>query len=388
MYLEEQFDVAVIGGGPAGLALAIGLRQKDLRVVVIECGGYDSRSGGETVPSDVAQPLYRLGAWKPFAVDAHIPSARSSYAWGSSDLEIRDGMFSPLGAGWNLNRTVFDKTLARLAAERGAEVRTGTQVSRIEKMPGGGWKIHLDYPAGKETISACFLADATGSKSKVALACGATDLRYDSLMALSARFSSDGNSLACSVIETVPYGWWHASRIHDGGSVVSLMTDADLARSRAMQKPSNWLDMLLRTRHVRQFVTSMNAVPEVVSRTAVSHKLEKVAGKNWVAVGDAAMSFDPLSAAGITSALSTALDAAEALAARLAGDSYALIDYDYRTQALYKNYLAERKWCYCNERRWPSSEFWQRRRDPGTACPANGRVVSFPSIRGSFRARS
>jgi choline dehydrogenase-like flavoprotein len=36
-----QTDVAIIGGGPAGITLALGLAEKNIRVLILESGGTD-----------------------------------------------------------------------------------------------------------------------------------------------------------------------------------------------------------------------------------------------------------------------------------------------------------------------------------------------------------
>ncbi|MCY1030783.1 hypothetical protein OV207_04890 [Corallococcus sp. BB11-1] len=84
-------------------------------------------------------------------------------------------------------------------------------------------------------------------------------------------------------------------------------------------------------------------------------------GDGWLAAGDAALSFDPLSSQGLFNALFTGLAAAEATDRALSGDPSATSDYAGTLadiDAAYRRNLAA--W-YALERRWPEQEFWRRR---------------------------
>ncbi len=94
---------------------------------------------------------------------------------------------------------------------------------------------------------------------------------------------------------------------------------------------------------------------------AFTSRLEMTSGSGWLAVGDAAMSFDPLSAQGVTWALESARAAARALHAHLDGNSSAAADYTRRANLDFHLYLKERRAVYSQERRWPNSPFWHRR---------------------------
>ncbi len=73
------------------------------------------------------------------------------------------------------------------------------------------------------------------------------------------------------------------------------------------------------------------------------------------------MSFDPLSAQGVTWALESALAAARALHAHLDGNPSAALDYTHRANLDFHLYLSQRRAVYSQEHRWPNSPFWRRR---------------------------
>ncbi len=78
-------------------------------------------------------------------------------------------------------------------------------------------------------------------------------------------------------------------------------------------------------------------------------------------MGDAAISFDPLSSQGVLTALFTGMTAGQALHAHLAGDQDALASYRDRLTAIDAAYQQNRTMFYGLERRWLHRPFWHRR---------------------------
>jgi flavin-dependent dehydrogenase len=106
------------------------------------------------------------------------------------------------------------------------------------------------------------------------------------------------------------------------------------------------------------------APPKLTS--AHSARLTKFSGSTsangcaWLAVGDAAMSFDPLSGQGLLRALQSGALAAEVIANRSAA---ALSQFNEKNETLWRQYAAGRLGYYAIERRWRGRghEFWRRR---------------------------
>lgn len=101
--------------------------------------------------------------------------------------------------------------------------------------------------------------------------------------------------------------------------------------------------------------------------TAASYRLDRCVGPGWLAVGDAAMAWDPLSGKGIHIALESGRRAAETLSNLLENDQYALVGYLRSIDEEWLNYLNVRATSYNAEPRWAESQFWRRRR----YAPAN-----------------
>jgi flavin-dependent dehydrogenase len=101
-----------------------------------------------------------------------------------------------------------------------------------------------------------------------------------------------------------------------------------------------------------------------IADASVAH-LDRPAGAGWIATGDAAVSFDPLSSQGIVTALLMGREAGFALAAMLGeGDPELLVRYGAEYARLLEDHLRLRAAYYGQERRWPDAPFWARRSGP------------------------
>ena len=97
----RKFDVAVLGGGPAGAAVASALIRRGYSTVVIEQSDYREARVGETLPPAIGPLLTSLGMWDQFLEDNHTPSFGIRSAWGSDDFQDNDFIFNPYGNGWH-----------------------------------------------------------------------------------------------------------------------------------------------------------------------------------------------------------------------------------------------------------------------------------------------
>jgi flavin-dependent dehydrogenase len=122
----------------------------------------------------------------------------------------------------------------------------------------------------------------------------------------------------------------------------------------------------------------LHSKPLIVD-AGVAH-LEQLAGCGWVAAGDAALSFDPLSSQGILTALLMGSGAGHAIAAILMrGDRQPLVWWGTEYARLLETHLRLRAAFYALERRWPNAPFWARRHTDSLQCgPATTTPPTMP----------
>ena len=94
--------------------------------------------------------------------------------------------------------------------------------------------------------------------------------------------------------------------------------------------------------------------------------LDRCSGADWVAAGDAAAAFDPLTSQGLPQALASGVAAAHAVRCLLAGDGSAADAYGTAVLRTWCHSLTGAHEVYASERRWPDSPFWQAACAPNT----------------------
>lgn len=367
-HLSKQHDVAIIGGGPAGAATALALARGGCSVVVVERVVSPTLRVGETLPPRIRLTLERLGVWNEFAAAGHVPSVGNRSAWGADDPVDRDFIFNPYGAGWHVDRWRFDQMLRRAARRAGATVVTGLTLSGIATQANGGWRLEFAGLKGLVTLSARFVVDASGRASVFARRCGSVRRAIDRLAGVVGYLDTEAgcdaaNGARVTLVEAAEQGWWYSAFLPERKLVVAYMTDADLATARQARTEAGWMALLDQTRETRERVESqgyrLTSAPRIIS--AHSSCLTTVASSSWLAVGDAAATYDPLSSQGIATALNTGLEAARAIHAQLNGQPSELAGYARQLARAYAAYVSNRAAYYGLERRWPDSPFWRRR---------------------------
>ena len=363
--MTDDLPIVVVGGGPAGASATLALVRCGRRVVL--AGGVvgDEFRVGEAIPPATRPLLRDLGVLDRFLADGHLPCYGNVSVWGDDKPVTTDFIFDPNGHGWHLDRVRFDATLQVAAREAGAEVfPTARLVEAVREST--GWRVTLTPGDGQDQQIRCgWLIDATGRRSTVARRAGATRMREDSLVAFYARFRSEAGADCDSrtMIESGPEGWWYTALVPSGERVVAFLTDMDLVDRAAMLSPAGFTGRLETSRYVRSILSAhrYEASGSPRGTDAGTAWLDCIAGSDWVAVGDAAVSFDPLSSQGIMTALFTGLRAGQAIDRVMGGDAAALDEYVRRVDAIRSAYRRNRAAYYAAENRWSDRPFWHRR---------------------------
>ncbi len=351
-------SVAVVGTGPAGCAAALTLRRyvPELTVVLVTmpaAAGGTAPTLGETLSPGVLPLLGYLGIQDDFLRAGHLPAGGTASAWGSDQVFERSYLFTGRGSGWHLDRSSFDAWLLARAECAGAQcIRArATRTTRAE----GRWLIEIDRG---EAIAADAIVDATGRAACFARHWGSPPQRDDALVAVARWYVHDRteSSAEGALVESTADGWWYSASLPGQRAVAMFLTDADLRHS------STWEDRLAGAAATRARLASWHATGETAVHAANSQRSQAVTGAGWVAAGDAAAAFDPISSLGIGFSLRSGMEAARVAVATAEQDDGPAAAYAASINRIYVDYRARLRTIYQREGRWSTAPFWARRR--------------------------
>ena len=366
------YDVAVVGDGIAGLVahFVLQCQRPELRTVLLRAPKQRSEvpKVGEHIPASIQPLLEELGLWGSFCRQNYLEVNTHYSVWGSGLVQELNAIASNHAGGWSINRHAFEQWLYDQTAElRASPTQLAAIVRKVEKRSGGVLALVLDQSV---ELGARFVIDATGRKALIARK-EAHRVKLDKLICAYNYFCQMDKSFEPSVgplIEACADGWFYSSVLPERRMVVCWFTDADLmtpAKTR-VQRNQGWYEQLRTSNVTRRRLVSAGyeldrpEYPNHFYADASTQCIAHLYGRNWVAVGDAAMTFDPLSSHGMVSAVWSGKKAAQAVIDGFDGSSESLADYAQTFLQGFQTYRNDRRRYYGVEKRY-DSEFWRRR---------------------------
>ncbi len=346
----HAFEVAVVGGGPAGAAVACRLAQAGRRVVVFERDRFPRFHIGESLLASVNDVLDELGA-------AGLVRARGFPAkWGATFLtgdgaieRFADFATSPEVAApqtWQVPRAEFDELLLRHAAASGADVREGHRVLDAV-FDADGVTVSVEDEAGQtERTRVAAVVDASGRFGLLARKFGvrvpeprlaniAIFSHYSGVPRGEGRRAGD-----IRVIARDDLGWFWLIPITAELMSVGVVLPRPAFDALPRMTPEALLDQTIgATPAVAGLMRQARREWPVRVEKDFSFGARAYAGDRWLLLGDAGSFLDPVFSTGVAIALESGVEAARALDRALAaGDlsARAFATFDRRQRQRYR----------------------------------------------------
>ena len=326
-----QFDVAVIGAGPAGSVASALLHKKGYKVCVLEKQHFPRFVIGESLLPHCMEMLEEAG----FADAVHAePSFQfkngAAFSWGShyTEFDFTEKFSDGPGTVYQVRRGIFDKILIDEAAKQGVEVRFGHGVTAFDNS-GDLARLSVEADTGESyELTAKFVLDASGYGRVLPRlldleAPSCLPVRHAVFTHIEDRIDDEGFDREKILITTHPQlrdVWFWTIPFSNGRCSLGVIADP----AYIAERPAD-LDACLK-RFVEETPSLAGVLKNAVWDTPArkidgySANVKSLHGKGFALLGNAAEFLDPVFSSGVTIAMRSASMAAGLLHRQLEGE--------------------------------------------------------------------
>ncbi|MFN8854580.1 MAG: NAD(P)/FAD-dependent oxidoreductase [Planctomycetaceae bacterium] len=325
---QTDYDVIVIGGGPAGATAATLIAQQGHRVVLFERDHFPRFHIGESLIPQTYWVLKRLNMLeklkgshfvKKYSVQFISDKGRLSEPFYFWDHNPHDSSQT-----WQVRRCEFDHLMLQNAREHGVEAFEGARVYDVlmEGNRAVGVRVSIGKEAPIEEIRAKVVIDASGQQTMLLGKLGLRD--WDPVLKKAALWTyfkgaqrepgrDEGGTI---VMQTEgKKGWFWYIPLHDDMVSVGVVAGYDhLFKNRhTTDFETLFAEEVARCPGVQPRIANAQRCDAFRAQKEYSYRSRQASGDGWVIVGDAFGFLDPLYSSGILLALVSGEMAADAV---------------------------------------------------------------------------
>ncbi|HET9524235.1 MAG TPA: NAD(P)/FAD-dependent oxidoreductase [Terrimicrobiaceae bacterium] len=319
---DALYDVAIIGGGPAGSIAAASLSRAGRKVAVFEREKFPRFHIGESLLPFSMEAFARLGLMPKLEAAGFVCKHGAEITSGCGSGEIRfyfkDGFRSKRSTALQVERSKFDKILLDHARECGAHVREEVTVEDIA-LQRSRPRLRIHGPAqAVEDIEAEYLLDCSGRHSVIGTRLG-LKRDYPGLQKFALYAHYEGakqpggiDGTLTRMVRARDHWFWIIPLSREKISVGVVI---DTSRYRSFGgSPAAVLDRFLEEQPiVRERLAGARRVTKVYASGDYSYRNAALCGERWLMAGDAAGFIDPIFSSGVFLAVLSGDRAADAL---------------------------------------------------------------------------
>ncbi len=317
-----NYDVAIIGGGPAGSTVASFLLKynPELNVAVFERERFPRDHVGESQLPAISYILDEMGCWEKVEAGGFPIKIGATFRWGTSkDLWF----FNFLGSDFEeeprpakfegqrkytalqVDRASYDQILLRHAEELGAHVFEETAVSKVHRK--GDSVTSLELKNG-EQVTARWYVDATGHVGTLRRAMGVPVEYPTNLQNVAfwdywqhAKWAEKEGTTGTRVqVMSLGYGWIWFIPLSETRTSVGLVTPAGYYKNSGLKPEEIYAKALADEERISDLLGGATSEGKFQGTKDWSFLAARHCGENWFLAGESSGFADPILAAGLT----------------------------------------------------------------------------------------
>lgn len=302
----REFDVLVLGGGPAGTAAATLLAQRSHRVALVRPTNTPAGALAESIPPSARRLLSELGVLNATDAAGFFPNNGNSVWWAGN--EKRSENFSGDGDGYHVDRTGLERVLVSAAEAIGARVFIGMTARKAVESE-TCWKISCETEdGGMVEIQAPWVLDATGRHGFLARDVRETD-RSTTTLAITQRFEKpsgwDNGTGNHTLVESYQDGWAWSVPLSPTLRCFTVMVDQRHAELEGREVSEIVQGELAKTTHLASMLDHVKTKGDSWACSSSLYHARKYCRPGLLLVGDSGSFIDPLSSYGVKKALAS-----------------------------------------------------------------------------------
>ena len=302
-----MYDVAIIGGGPAGSTAAALLARAGRRVIVFEREKFPRFHIGESLLPFSMKAFSRLELHEKFLHAGFLKKFGGEIFGACSErgtkFYFKDGFRSQTDHSYQVTRADFDKVLLNHAAECGAEVHEETSVDRVE-FSKDDVELAIRRNSSSHSIRARYVIDASGRTSVLGRQFKIKKT-YDHLQKLSIFAHYDGVWRAEGIDGTLTLlirgidRWFWVIPLTTARTSIGVVLDKEVFRQSKLRAEDFLEQALTEQPIIAQRMTHARRASEVYVEADFSYRSARLRGDRWLLAGDAAGFIDPIFSSGV-----------------------------------------------------------------------------------------
>src|SRR5881398_103152 len=316
-----MYDVAIIGGGPAGSTAAALLARAGRRVIVFEREKFPRFHIGESLLPFSMKAFTRLGLHEKFSRAGFMKKFGGEIVGACSEtgtkFYFKDGYRSQTDHAYQVTRGDFDKLLLDHAAECGAEVHEDTSVDRVQ-FSKDAVEMAIRSNGASHTIQARYVIDASGRASMLGRQFQIKKT-YSHLQKLSIFAHYDGAWRAEGIDGTLTVllraidRWFWLIPLTAERTSIGVVLDSETFRKSKLSAEDFLEQALAEQPIIAKRMANARRVSQVYVEADFSYRSARLHGDRWLLAGDATGFIDPIFSSGVFLAVFSGELAADAL---------------------------------------------------------------------------
>lgn len=368
--MHHACDVCVVGGGPAGAAAANRFARLGFHVLIVEAAAFPRRHVGESLPPSILPLLEQLGVRHDVEGAGFLRPRGATVRWaGNEHAKSSDE------AGFQVDRGRFDALLLRAAQRAGADVWQPVAAAGPEHVGPFDWRVPVRGHEKYDQIRCRFVVDAAGRRGCLP---GKRRRLSPPTLALWAYWSGIATADATTRVEAGVEHWYWGAPLPGGEFNATVFVDPNRCQRDGGDLDTLYGRLLSASKLLSMCVAGTRATPVEACTAAVS-RVEQPVGSDWIKVGESAVTIDPLSSQGVTTAIAEGLQAAAVVNTILRHSEFANAAqtfYRDRTRETAEQNVTAAAEFYRRQSLVCATPFWRRRASLATSESTVSPVVA------------